>query len=434
MIKYEDALKIIYNCSTPMNTTSTTLLDSVGEIAAQYINAGINIPPFNNSAMDGYAVNSKAISSGNNIAPIKLEIIGSVAAGDTPPKISVNETTCYEIMTGAPLAPGSDAVVRLEDVQKGDDGKIIISKEIRHLENVRCEGEDFNKDSVILSPGEKISSEHIMALSSVGVSRVVTFRRPKIALITTGAELLPFDVLQNIELPPGKIRNSNSPYLISRLKSLGVDYCDFGTIKDNEREFLLKLDEVLEYSPDIIITTGAVSKGRHDFIPNSIERFGGKILFHEVAIRPGKPILVATLGDKPGAPLLFALPGNPISTAVGLRFFVEPYIKSIRVEKNEDGITAFLDSSIVKKRSLLCFYKSILYFENEVAKLNVLKGQPSFMISPLLQANAWGLLPEGVEEFEEGEIIKVFPLHSEWLKYPYNKNELKDSSFFEARQ
>lgn len=411
MISYKKALEIIQNCGTQLPIIVVPITSAVGEVASQQILSTIEIPPFDNSAMDGFAIRSEGTKNAAPENPTRLSILGTITAGQLKPNISVENSNCYEIMTGAPLPEGTDAVIRYEDVESIADKIILISKPIAISENIRKSGEDFKPGALILNKGEKIQPHHLMALSTFGFSNVPVFRKPKIVIISTGDELLPFDASQELSLSPSKIRNSNAPYLYSLLSSLGADVLDFGIIKDDPRQFLFVLDQALNEEPDIIVTTGAVSKGKSDFIASSIERFGGEILFHQVAIRPGKPILFSKLGSDSRAPVLFGLPGNPISAAVGLRFFVEPYIRSLRNEKAENTFQAKLLNRTEKKSELLTFYKSTLHFKNNEMSVEILKGQASFMISPLLSANSWAVLPEDKSEFDIGDLIDIVPLY-----------------------
>ena len=184
---------------------------------------------------------------------------------------------------------------------------------------------------------------------------------------------------------------------------MACDFRHFGIVKDEPADFAARLDRALELEPDLILTTGAVSMGRHDFVPKALEEHGGELVFHKAAIRPGKPVLAARVG---GA-LLLGLPGNPLSTVVGLRFFAEPYLRRLLGRPDEKPRLAPLAAAAGKPEGLRCFFKAAL---TEDFKVRVLEGQASFQIDPLLSADCWAVLPEAGKRVEAGAAVEVYPL------------------------
>ena len=359
MISYIEGLNIIRSTARLLPSRSVPLFESLKEVCAERIVAKEETPPFDNSAMDGFAIKANTTLTATLASPVTLSVKGMIAAGECTDPLFSNEISAIEIMTGAPIPSGADAVIRIEDVkiERGEDGtigSISISRPVEVGDQIRRSGEDFQIGDLIIEPGTRILPHHIMTFASQGIAQIPIRQRPRIAILTTGKELVPHDEFIQ-ELPPGKIRNSNAPYLFAVLKLLGAEPLLYGTIPDDIRSFLVTLDRILDDSPDIIITTGAVSMGRFDFIAQALNQFGAKILFHKVAIRPGKPILFAKLGDSPRAPVFFGLPGNPVSAAVGTRFFVEPYIRALLGQVDEKPISVPLLNSISKKEGLRCF-------------------------------------------------------------------------------
>lgn len=404
MISFTDALKTIKETASLLPCESIPLLDSLLRISAESVNANEQMPPFDNSAMDGYAVMRKDTLN----PPTKLPVIGTIIAGDLPIFKPTIMPAAYEIMTGAPLPSGYDCVIKMEDVEP-EEGFVKIFKPGDLLENVRRKGEDFQTEDIIIANGTRIMPKHIMALASFGVTHIKVRKRPTISILTTGNELISYNEQTRGPLPAGKIRDNNGPYLLTALKLLGAEPRIHKTIPDDSQAFIHQLEEILQNSPDIIITTGAVSKGKFDFIYESLHKINAKILFHGVAIRPGKPILFAKLNST----AFFGLPGNPISAAVGLRFFVEPYLSQLLGTPIEKTIKATLQNETNKSKDLLCFYKARLNIQGEKPLVSILEGQSSHMINSLLKSNAWAILAPGREKFGMDEAIDVLPLHRE---------------------
>ncbi len=246
--------------------------------------------------MDGYALRSIDTVTASINTPVSLQLIGCIRAGDKANELP-NElkNTAYEIMTGAPIPTDYDAVIRLEDVLVSEESKTIaITRPVVIKENYRAAGEDFHQGQTIIKKGEYATPQHIMALAAAGISEIVVTRRPSIAVICTGKEIVD-DTLT--PLKPGQIRNASAPYLRSILPLMGADLASYISISDEPEQFTQAVRNLLEQPspPDIILTTGGVSMGRWDFIPDTLQALKAKLLFHKVKIRPGKPVLFAKL-------------------------------------------------------------------------------------------------------------------------------------------
>ncbi len=413
MISYDEAIKIIFEQRASFPVVERSLCDSMGHVCAESIQALETIPQFNNSAMDGYVLKSSETTSASVQSPKSFQVVGTIAAGsEINLEDKVRETfVSWRIMTGAPVPDAFDAVLRIEDAmppQHSSDGELRIDRPLSVGEHVRKSGEDFNKGDTILSYGDPVEPKHIMALATQGISKLKVFDKPKVVVISTGEELVTYT---QKELNPGQIRNSTQPFLVAALSQMGAHVKSVHLLRDDAKKFIEKVSNVLmSDSPDIVITTGAISMGQFDFIPQAIREMGGNILFHKAEIRPGKPILFSRLNKRT---VLFGLPGNPISSAVGLRFFVEPYLRRQLNQSSEIPVSAILENTTQKKLELRCFYKAKVYSTRQGhLKVLILDGQPSFMVHSLLQANAWAVLPEGKNEYHEGEVVDVIPLHA----------------------
>lgn len=352
------------------------------------------IPPFDNSSMDGYALASAKAAT----APVRLPVLGTVMAGDAPR--CQTEAGAWRIMTGAPLPAGCDAVIPVERTKSLDGGAAVeLLDPVEAGDYVRGKGKDFAAGTVVCPAGTRLGARHLLALAAVGVASVPVRRRPKVGLISTGREL----VAPGETLAPGQIRDATSIYLANAVPVLGCEFKSYGVVADDENDFKRRVEECLRDKVDVILTTGAVSMGIADFIPECLTERGAKTLFHKVAIRPGKPVLAAEFKD---GPFVFGLPGNPISTVVGLRFFFEIYLRSLLGRPDEDHFVLPLIASVDKPEGLKCFFKA-RRVNNGV---EVLPGQASFQIHSLLSADSWAVLPEDGAVISSGALLTVYPL------------------------
>jgi molybdopterin molybdotransferase len=391
------------------------LLKTVERIVDEPIQSPEEVPSFDNSAMDGFAVHADRLKNASRENPVQLKVAGTIMAGDPPPQEQSAEVA-WEIMTGAPMPRGpQNSVIKVEEVEvlrdsNGVAQEVIIRRPVELEENVRCRGEDFQIGQTVLAAGTRILPEHIMALASLGIRSLRVRARPRIAIISTGDELVDHETES---LRPGMIRNSTGPYLSAAAPLYGADARFYGQVSDSIPEFLSLLDKARAENPDIVLTTGAVSMGKHDFIPDALKKIGADILYHKVAIRPGKPGIFAELpsqNGKPG-PVFFGSPGNPISTAVALRFFVWPYLRQLQGLPPELPTIATLSQTSSKPEGLRCFFKAHLEADEKGQRVIALKGQPSFMVSPLLAANTWVVFPEEGSSMAPHSEVHAYPLY-----------------------
>ncbi len=418
MISYETAQAIIKQKASGrfLDTEWVDVENSVGRVTAQKVYSRKDSPPFDNSAMDGFAVSSDLTTRASETNPLTFFILGSLAAGEHSRHLQATNSdlpVAVEIMTGAPIPRHLhlNAVIKMEEIEKIGGQKIIIKRSLLPEENIRSAGADIAQGEFLVAKGIFLGPEHIMALTSVGISSVSVFRKPRIAVISTGKELVPHT---EADLVDGSIYNSTAPYLISAISMLGASPHFHGSVPDDAECFTKLIKIILEDKPDLIVSTGAVSVGKHDFIREALEKMGAEILFHKVAIRPGKPMLFAqipTEKEKPMA-LFLGFPGNPVPAATGVRFFIEPCLRSLYGSTEEKPILARTTNRIEKPTTLQCFFKANLIFHQNQLQVQLLSGQESFKIKPLLSANAWAVLPAGQQFIEENELIETFPLYS----------------------
>lgn len=411
MISYEQALAMIRGRgeeAASKRETRVSVSSALKMALAQDVLGAEDVPQFDNSAMDGFAVNASFTRSASSDTPVSLKVSGYIAAGDALPGISRSPGTAVEIMTGAPM-PGHpyDAVIRVEDVEvssKGGDRVITIRKAAKAGDNVRPQGSDFKAGQTAARAGDWITPAHVMAFSGLGISEVTAQRRPKVAVISTGKELL---ALGETRREGSQIWNSSGPYLTSLLREIGCEVLDLGIVTDCPETFISQFRRALGWGAEVVLSTGAVSMGKHDFVVEAIQSIGGKLDFHKVAIRPGKPICFGTIPGSAGHTAFFGLPGNPISTAVGFGFFVQPYLRCLLKRPIDKGIPARLSQAIRKPEGLRCFFKGRASIAPGGVEVRILEGQGSYVISSLLEANCWVELPEAENCLAHGTEVRI---------------------------
>lgn len=401
MISYHDALTKINNDVSYLNTETIDLENALNRIVAQNVRAKVSNPNFDNSAMDGLAVYSEDLQDASVKKPISLEISDIISAGDTSVRLSEKKGTACEIMTGARIPDRADAVIKIEDVSIKDK-LAIFTRPTEIGNNIRREGEDFKQGDLMISTGNKITAEHIMLLASAGICQIKVYKKIKIAIISTGKEL----ISRTEELGENKIYDSNSPYLESIIRNLNIEGKYFGNVYDDKEAFIAKISQINnEYHPDIIISTGAVSKGKWDFIPDTLQDIGFNIIFHKAAIRPGKPILFA----KSQTGYYFGLPGNPRAVTVGFRFFIYPLICTLQHLNSEEALIAKLKSSFFKKNKLTFFVVGQLaYNKHGELEVDILQTQESFRVLPNTIGNCFVMLTEEAKEYKAGELVNIY--------------------------
>lgn len=407
MITYDEAIEIIRSAGAAclLENENVPLDRIAGRICAETVKAPIANQPFDNSAMDGFALKAEELASAANDNPVTMKIIGCVAAGGSAPAKAPSRGQCYEIMTGAPMPPGCDAVIPVEESERHKD-KVMFRVPAHKDDNVRHAGEDFVAGQTVLEPGHLMGPQHILPLATLGIAHVKAVRRPKVAVLSTGLEVT--DDL-SADLNPGQIYNSTGPYLRAMLPEFGAEVFACGTVADEPDVFQSKLDCISKNKADIIVSTGAVSAGAYDFIREGLEKRGAQILFHKVKIRPGKPVLFAKLPD--GGPFYVGLPGNPVASAVGLRFFVYPLIRAMQGLSPEQPQYALLKNDYSKKADFRFLLRAIVTHSDKTThEVEIMGKQQSFMVSPFIDANAWAIAPEGVETIKAGNVVSVFPL------------------------
>ncbi|TAM16289.1 MAG: molybdopterin molybdenumtransferase MoeA [Rhodanobacter sp.] len=398
MLDPAEGLRLILACCTPLPAQEVRVAVAIGRVLAAPVMAPGALPPFDNSAMDGYAL-------GGGVDPLvagnEWSIEGEQAAGDG---VRGNARGAWEIMTGARLPDGLDRVIPLEQVELLQaPPRIRLLADVAPGQNVRTAGSDVAAGEVVLAAGTVLAPQHQMLLAALGVARASVVERPRVAVLCTGRELVD-DAAQS--LAPGQIRNANGPFLATRLPLAGVELSHIETVGDEVEAFLAAFARARAAGARVVISTGAVSMGRYDFVPQALACLGAETVFHKLAIRPGKPLLFARLPD---GTLFFGLPGNPIAVAVGQRFFVEPALRTLLGLPRETPWRMSLAADYAKKPRLRFHLKSRVTLDAQGRlAARVLPGQESYRIRPLAEANAWVVVPIEAGALAAGTLVDVY--------------------------
>jgi len=407
MISYNKSKSILKKSIIKLGDEFINTNRCLNRVTSQNIYVNSFYPIGNNAAFDGYAIKSSDTNKLNNKIGKKFKIIGSIAAGSKPIKKKIKKFQTFEIMTGALIPKPFDTIIPVEQINFYPNKKyakyILINKKIPKFQHVRFRGSDYKKGDLLISQGTIIQSNHILALKTLGIKMIKVRKKPNILFFSTGNEITNKDKILDWE-----VRNSNCHYIHSLNQNFLFNFKDGGILKDNQSSlFKSHIIKMLKSKVDLIITSGAVSAGKFDFVPGVVNEFKLSNYFKNVAIRPGKPILFAKIKGKSKA--VFGLPGNPISSAACFRFFVYPYLRNLLGIKEEISFKAVLKNEFKKKKDFTRFVKSKLSTtKNGKLEVRILKGQESFRIKSFIQSNIWVMLPSNKEIFKKGEIVDCF--------------------------
>ena len=404
MISYQYSKRILKKATIKIKDEDIKSTNSLNRVVSKNVYSGINYPSGDNAAFDGYAINSNDTKNIKKNSPKKFKIIGLIAAGNKPFKKKIKKYDTVEIMTGGIIPKGFDTIIPIEKIIFYQNKKnILIDGKITKYNHVRFAGSDFKKKEIVVKKNTVIQPNHILAFKTLGIKNITVKKKINILFFSTGNE-----ISNNDNIPSWKVRNSNSHYIKNLNENFLFNFKDGGILKDNHENILQsKISKMLNSRIDIIITSGAVSAGKFDFIPDIVKKFKLSSYFKSVAIRPGKPVLFARIKNK--QKVIFGLPGNPMSSAACFRFFVYPYITNVMGISEEKPISAILKNDFIKKKNFTRFAKSKLNTtKNGKIEVEILKGQESFRIKSFVKSNIWALLPAGKSKFKKGQIVDCF--------------------------
>src|SRR3989454_318261 len=394
LMSADDALARILDGVPRVPAIQTPLLDALGLVLAENISADRDVPPFRNSAMDGYAVRSDDVAT----APARLRVVGEIAAGGFPER-AITKGEAMRIMTGAPMPEGADTVVRVEDTDNASDVVTITAATPKGI-SVRQAGEDLRKGEMILTAGTVLRAAEIGLLASVGRPKVSVRKRPRVAVFSTGDEIADLDA----PLAKGQIRDSNRYTLASAIRAAGAEPWVRGIVRDSPEALRAALGEAR--AADAIVTSGGVSVGDHDHLKPVLSELG-TIDFWAIAIRPGRPLAFGELKDGERRVPIFGLPGNTVSALLTFEIFVRPALLRMQGRENvaRPRTKARLAEPLDKPDFLRVFARGI--HDPEAGTVRLTGPQGSGILRSMSLANCLIDLPVGPSRFEAGETVDV---------------------------
>jgi molybdopterin molybdotransferase len=400
LLAVEDAQERILALAAPLAGEWVSLDEAVGRALAADVIAQRTLPPWDNSAMDGYAVRSADLAR----TPVRLRVIESVYAGQLPKK-TVGHQECSRIMTGAPLPSGADAVVMQEKTRPVAGDEVEILERVAPRTFVRDAGEDARAGEVLLPRVSSVGIPEAALLMSQGIQQVEVPRRPRVAILATGDELCRADQ------PPGdgQIVDSNSPSLALAVARSGGLPTRLGIARDSPLEVLEKLESARDF--DVVLASAGVSVGEHDFVKEALAKLGVRMDFWKVAIKPGKPLAVGELNRT----LFFGLPGNPVSSLVSFELFVRPALLRMLGHANvqPSRCTGRLGVRLQKPAGLTHFVRIIAQWENGELWARPLASQTSGALRSAVGATHLLVFPAASTELKPGDSVELRPLS--WL-------------------
>ncbi|OJJ13915.1 hypothetical protein BKI52_44930 [marine bacterium AO1-C] len=401
MISVSEAEKIILEQTINLPIEDCPTPEAIGKVLREDIKADRDFPPFDRVTMDGIAINYQYWENGQ-----KKFLIEGVQTAGSPPFTLQKPDSALEIMTGAMLPTGCDAVIPVEEITFEEEGgkkfATITSTKLVHRQNIHPQGEDRKKDDILVSTNTLLSQAEIAVAVSVGKSTLKVTRKPAIAIVSTGNELVGID-----EIPkPYQIRRSNSYALASALSNVGIK-AQIWHLPDEQQVIEEKMSEIFR-DFDVIITSGGVSKGKKDFVPLVMEKLQIPKVFHRIKQRPGKPLWFGKKDNK----VVFGLPGNPVSTMVGLFRYVMPYLRKIEGINNKPKQFAVLSEDFSFDRELTYFLSVKIINKEGKLWANPIPGHGSGDFANLLDCDAFIELPAHEKNFLAGSVYPLIPFRN----------------------
>jgi molybdopterin molybdotransferase len=397
MLTVDDAIGKILSRISALGFEKVSILDGLGRAIAEDVVAPRDLPPYDNSAMDGYAVRHEDIQNACDKQPVRLEVIEDLRAGFISEK-TLQKGQAIRIMTGAPIPKGANTVVPVEDTERGDGSALILSPAIPGA-YIRKAGEDVKRGDRALTRGDIIRPSEIGMLASMGKSFIPVYQKPSVAILCTGEELV--DVGE--ELDGARIVSSNSYTLAAQVRECGAVPIQLGIARDEREEIRTKILHGLR--SDVFISSAGVSVGDYDFVRDVLRDLGVEMIFWRVAMKPGKPVAFWMYDGKPA----FSLPGNPVSSMVTFEQFVRPALLKLMGHKQifRPVIEATLREEIRKEVGKRHFIRAVVSYDKEGYSVTTTGPQGSGILRSMVRANGLIVIPEDCEVARAGEKVKV---------------------------
>ena len=390
-----DALDKIFSNLPSLSDEEINIEYAIGRVLSTNISSDINMPPFDKTAVDGYAVKIED-------TPGRLPITQIIQAGSMPTQ-PLKDGEAALVMTGAPIPDGTEAVVMREHT-KEEKGYVEILKKIKLGANIAYKGEDIKKGEIVIKKGTKIKVSTIALLATLGIRKVKVSELPRVAIMVTGSELIePGEK----DIKGGYIYNANGYSLQAACKELGIESYYMGIVEDNLESIVKSLEETKD--SEIILISGGVSMGDYDYVKKAVEQWSGKIIFHKVAIKPGKPFLFAKKGNQ----LVFGMPGNPVSVMVGFWKFIRPAIYKMQGAKDVFPlrIPAQFRGDYKKKNDRPHYISVKLHTKDDELIAEYIKSNGSADVPALEKGEAMIEVPQDITQLKEGERVEIMPLY-----------------------
>lgn len=406
LLSVEEARRRLIESLKPVGVEIVPLVSAYGRVLAEEAVSPHDIPPFSNSAMDGFAVCVEDLVGASKETPVTLQVIADIPAG-TAPVDSVNPGQAARIMTGAQIPGGAEAVVPVEDTDfqyrfagKPAPESVQVYRPVRAGANIRPKGEDLLAGEQVLPPGFRLRPQDTALLAMLGIPNVKVYLKPRVALLSTGDELITVEE----PLRPGKIYDSNGYMLSGLVEKFGGEPVNLGIARDTAGDVEERLDKAAEAGVDLIVSTAGVSVGAYDYVRDVVEK-GGKIDFWRVNMRPGKPL---AFGNYRGVPFI-GLPGNPVSAFVGFQVFVRPALRKMGgVQDEEIHFQKIELSESIVSDGRETYVRAIVFTENRRELVKPVGHQGSGNLHALTRANALLIIPSGVKSLAAGTRVDTW--------------------------
>ena len=402
MLTVAEAQRRILDSITVLRTERVALSEALGRVLAEPVVSRRTLPPFDNSSMDGYAVRHQDTRGAAEATPVVLQVTGESRAG-MPPGRRLTPGTAMRIMTGAPVPDGADAVVRYEDTDSGRE-QVHIAVEVRSGTNIRRAGEDMNPGDPILDAGRRLRPADLAACAALGNAWLEVHRRPRVAVVSTGDELVEPDV----EPGPGQIVDSNAVAIAAAVREAGGDPVRIGIARDTVVDLRRAFTEASRC--DLVVSSAGVSMGDHDHVRDVVDALG-RMDFWRVAMRPGKPLAVGVVNNVP----FIGLPGNPVSSQVTFELFARPAVLQLQgaTEVHRRRTAARALEAMDKPEGLETFHRGVVHAPgrgDDIPGVRLTGPQGSGIMRSLVLADCLIALPAHGSRVEAGEIVEIIPL------------------------
>jgi molybdopterin molybdotransferase len=398
-----EASERILAAVAPLPSVAVPLRDSFGLVLAEDVVSPIEHPPWDNSSMDGYAVRAADIARATKDAPVALPVLETVRAGQRPTR-SIENGTAIRVMTGAPVPDGADTVIRVED-SDGGETRVVIRDARDAGRNVRPRGEDLKPGAVAVAAGSVIGPAQLGVLASVGASTVKVHRRPRVAVLASGDELVDLDRFDEVRRGD-RIVTSNSYTIGANVLAAGGEAVDLGIVRDDPASYAERMAGARDC--DLLITSGGVSVGAFDFTKDVLKSLGAELHLWRVLMRPGAPLGFGTLHGMPW----LGLPGNPVSAMVTFELFARPVIRRLRGERQvfRKTFQVILREDVSIAAPLTHFMRVIVDWEDGTAWARLTGPQGSGLLTSMSRANALLIVPPERQTIRAGETAHILPI------------------------